>query len=155
MAGVVEASMVVVVEARTAVVVEGFAEGRMHRPLLAIEVRAVRLLPVRAMEADMPGDTQRGLATAIPARAGIPRAGIRGLEIPRRPLVLLTDNGIPLAPHRAAAVLRARKRKPGPRETRAASTSLAEIAARDLPARYAAFPARVTKSTRMLPERKM
>jgi hypothetical protein len=121
------------------------------RPLRAMQVHALR---PRA-PAPVVG-TQLGQAAIIPGPTLIRSMEARGREIRPLPVRLPpTANGIPLGTHLVAADLRQLNPEPGPRATLAASTSLAEIAERDLPARCEVFLGRATKFMRTLPPREM
>jgi hypothetical protein len=158
MAVVEEASTAVAEEPSTAVgacapVAEADSgEGRIRHPLPATEGHLLELLLLRGQRAG----TQRGRVTAILDPAAISRLGISELEIPpRHPLVVPTANGTPLATRLEAVSLQVRNRKLGPRVTREISMSLAVIVERQLLERRVAFQARVGKSGRILPPRKM
>ena len=151
-AAVVSAAVVAVVSAR--VEEGGSVVARLRHLLLVIEVHVLHPHTLRGTEVV---GTDREPAMALLDQEVISRAGIRGLAIPPRRLAPLTGSGILSATQREAVGLRAHNRElePAPRLTREVFTSLAGIAERVLPARYAVFRGRVTMSMRMLPPREM
>src|ERR1700688_3021174 len=109
MAGVEEASTAAVVCTLAAEAVLAGVRIR-HLPPVT-EVHLLRPLPPRVQVVS----TQRGRVTAILDPAVISRAGVNGMEIlPRHLLLPLMANGIPLAAQLEAVDLRARNRRLGP-----------------------------------------
>src|SRR4029077_7180506 len=164
MAGGEEASTAEVACARAAEA-GSVAEGALNRPAEGVSaagrIRHLRLEaahPIQrpVLQCGLEGARFSGPATTVLDRAVVSRAGISGLEIPPRRLLLSpTVGGIHSAARVEAVDLRAPSRKLGPQAARGASTPLAGTANRHPPARSVAFRGKAAKSGRTPPWREI